>query len=80
MKLLILKIQVFTGIYQYQVLSTNLRIKKDINIDELVLQKEEVESLHWFSEDEIKNLMKRGEFFDNHYEEFEILLDWLKNK
>ena len=55
-------------------------LKIDVpDIDKLKLQEEEVESVHWFSIEEIKNLMKEGKFFKNHYEEFEILLDWLKN-
>jgi len=57
-------------------------IKMDVpNIENLELQKEEVESVHWFSEEKIKTLMKQDEFFKNHYEEFEKLLIWLnKNK
>lgn len=56
-------------------------VKMDIdNIENLKIQKEEVESLHWFSEEEIKELMSKGEFFENHYEEFENLLEWLKSK
>ena len=56
-------------------------IKMDVpNIEDLKLQKEEVDSLHWFSEIEIKELMKQDKFFKNHYEEFEILVDWLDNK
>ena len=55
-------------------------IKMDVkNIEELKLQKDEVSSVEWLSEDEIKQLMKEGKFFENHYGEFEILLDWLKN-
>lgn len=50
------------------------------NIEELKLQKEEVDSVCWLTEQEIKQLMKEDKFFDNHYEEFEILLDWLKNE
>ena len=53
-------------------------IKMDIpNIENLQLQEEEVESVHWFSIDEIKALMQQDKFFKNHYEEFEILLEWL---
>lgn len=53
-------------------------VKMDVpNIEKLELQEEEVASLHWFSIDEIKDLMKKDLFFKNHYEEFEILLDWL---
>ncbi len=59
----------------------NYYIKMDIDdISKLKLQEEEVESLHWFSADEIHNLMKDGKFFKNHYEEFEVLVDWFKRK
>lgn len=54
-------------------------IKLDVdNINNLKLQEEEVESVHWFSTEEIKKLMNEDKFFKNHYEEFEILLNWLK--
>ncbi len=54
-------------------------VKMDVpDIDKLKLQEEEVSSVHWFSIEEIKDLMKQDKFFKNHYEEFEILLDWLK--
>jgi len=49
------------------------------DIENLKLQKDEVDSIHWFTEEEIKVLMREDKFFKNHYEEFEILLDWLKN-
>lgn len=53
-------------------------LKIDIpNIEKLKLQEDEVESVHWFSIDEIKELMKQDKFFKNDYEEFELLLDWL---
>ena len=50
------------------------------NIDNFKLQKSEVDSVCWLEANEIHKLMKEGKFFKNHYEEFEILLDWLKNK
>ena len=54
-------------------------IKMDVpNIQNLSLQKEEVESVCWLSIDEINSLMNEDKFFKNHYEEFEILLNWLK--
>lgn len=56
-------------------------VKMDVpNIEKLELQEEEVSSVHWFSIDEINDLMNQGKFFKNHYEEFEVLLDWLKNQ
>lgn len=52
-------------------------IKMDIDdISKLELQEEEVESLHWFSAEEIHELMREGKFFKNHYEEFEALEKW----
>lgn len=56
-------------------------VKMDIdNIEDLKLQEEEVESVHWFSIEEIHELQKEGKFFKNHYEEFEVLEDWLMKK
>ena len=55
-------------------------IKMDIpNIENLKLQKSEVDSIYWFSIDEIKKLMQEGKFFASHYDDFEILLNWLEN-
>ena len=48
------------------------------DIEKLKLQEEEVEKVGWFSIDEIKKMNDEGEFFRNHYEEFEVLMDWLK--
>ena len=54
-------------------------VKVDIDdISKLKLQEEEVAGLEWFTEEEIHQLMREGKFFKNHYEEFEILLNWLK--
>ena len=50
-------------------------VKKDFDINSLILQKEEVESVCWLSIDEINSLMNEDKFFKNHYEEFEILLN-----
>ena len=53
-------------------------MKIDIpNIENLKLQKSEVDSIYWFSVDEIKKLMQEGKFFASHYDDFEILLNWL---
>lgn len=64
-----------------QVFWDDYYVKMDIeNIEKLKLQEEEVASIHWFSEDEIKEQMKQDKFFKNHYEVFEILLNWLKDR
>lgn len=63
-----------------QVFYDDYYIKTDIqNINELKLQKEEVDSIEWLSEIEIYNLMKNDMFFKNHFEEFENLQKWLVN-
>lgn len=55
--------------------------KMDIpDIEKLKLQKSEVESICWLSIEEIKKLKNEDKFFKNHYEEFEVLLDWIENK
>ena len=61
-----------------RVFSDSYYLKMDIpDINNLKLQKSEVNSIYWFSKDEIINLMKTGKFFKNHYDEFEILLNLL---
>ncbi len=64
-----------------QVFWDDYYIKMDVpNIKNLVLQKEKVESVCWLSIDEISCLMKEGKFFKNHFEELEILIEWLKER
>ena len=52
--------QVFFDIYY---------IKKDFDISNLLLQKDEVESVEWLSMKEIKELINNGLFLKNHEEE-----------
>ena len=61
---------------EQQVFWDDYYIKMD-DISKLKLQEEEVESVKWATAEEIKQMMRDGEFLINHYEEFEILLDWL---
>lgn len=53
-------------------------LKNDINISNLVIQKEEVEDVKWFSIPEIYDLIEKGDFFKNHIEAFEIIINYLK--
>ena len=56
-------------------------LKKDIDIDKLILQKEEVDFIKWCSIEEVIQLIEKGEFLESHAEEFYILLDKLnKNR
>ena len=51
-------------------------IKLDIpNIENLKLQKEEVEKVVWLSKDEIIEYMEQGKFFEIHYEAFKRLVN-----
>lgn len=63
--------QVFFDIYY---------IKKDFEIESLVLQEDEVESVHWFSLPEIKKLISDGLFFENHAEEVYRMIDIFKQR
>lgn len=48
-------------------------LKKDIDINELTLQKEEVEYVEWLSVDEINNLIKNEEFRKGNVEPFKYI-------
>lgn len=53
-------------------------LEKDIDLESLTLQKEEVESAHWLSFNEIENLIKDGLFLENHIEELYRVIDILE--
>ena len=55
-------------------------LKRNINVENLKLQKEEVEKMKWFSIYETNELIRKNEFFSNHVEAFEIIKKYLKNK
>ena len=51
-------------------------VHKNINIKELVLQEEEVESIDWYSIDEIKTLISNNQLRKGNIEPFEKILTW----
>lgn len=53
-------------------------LKKDINLKDLKLQKEEVETVKWLSLDEIKQLVLKDEFKYSHLEMLKHALNYLK--
>lgn len=55
-------------------------LKKDFDINNLVLQKEEVESVYWYSISEIKELIEDGVFKENHAEEVYRLIDIFRKR
>ncbi len=50
-------------------------LKKDINLSDLKLQQSEVQDAGWFTKEQVKDLIKTGQFFTPHEEEF---FDFLK--
>lgn len=52
-------------------------LKKDIDINKLVLQKEEVESVSWMTRDKIEELNSKGLFSKSHYKAFCDLFHFL---
>lgn len=63
--------QVFFDIYY---------MKKDLDISNLTLQKEEVESVKWLSIKEIRQLIDDGLFLESHAEEFFRMINIFKEK
>lgn len=63
--------QVFFDIYY---------LKKDFDINALILQKEEVESVEWCSIGRIKQLISDGSFLGNHAEEVYRMIDIFKER
>ena len=55
-------------------------MKKDLNISDLVLQEEEVESVQWNTLEEIKKLIDNDEFLINHAEEVFRTIDIFKQR
>ena len=53
--------------------------KKDIDINAVTLQKEEVDYIKYMSVDEIKNLIKTQKMLKSHALMFEVLLKKIKN-
>lgn len=65
------KSQVFFDIYY---------LKRDFEIKDLTLQKEEVEFVEWDSLDEIKRLINDGLFLENHAEEVYRMIDIFRQR
>lgn len=52
-------------------------LKKDIDLKDIKIQKEEVDDVKWATIDEIKDMKERDEFQDGHYIMFEKSLNYL---
>ena len=49
-------------------------LKKDYKTEKMLLQREEVEQVYWFSKEKVKELCDNGEFKESHIEAYEILM------
>ena len=49
-------------------------LKKDYKTEKMLLQREEVEQVYWFSKEKVKELCDNGEFKEIHIEAYEILM------
>lgn len=54
-------------------------LNKDININDLKLQEEEVESVEWFTIDKIKELINEGKIRKSNINGFNCILEYLEN-
>lgn len=55
-------------------------LKLDIpDLNQLKLEPLEVDSVCWLTAEEVRHLAETGKFFEGHFAEFDILLDWLKS-
>ena len=50
-------------------------LKKDYEKENMLLQKEEVDKVYWFSEEKINELCENGEFKESHIEAYKILME-----
>lgn len=53
-------------------------LKKDFNIENMTLQKDEVESVKWCTINEIEELIDKGLFLNRHAEEFHRMIEILE--
>lgn len=55
-------------------------LKKDYEKENMLLQKEEVDKVYWFSEEKINELCENGEFKESHIEAYKILMEKINGK
>ena len=54
-------------------------LNMDINIKEIIVQKDEVEKVKWASAEEINRLIETGLFLPSHIEFYKLCLEYLNN-
>lgn len=66
------ELELFYSVKQEGILYNLYYLKKDIDINSLELQKEEVEFVKWCNLEEVEEMIKKNEFFENHIEAFKV--------
>ena len=51
--------------------------KKELDVNELVLQEEEVESVNWYTNEEIQEFIKNNEFRESNIEPYNKVLEYI---
>lgn len=51
-------------------------LKKDIDIENIIIQKEELTEVKWATMSEIKDLIKENSFFEKHIDKYQMLLEY----
>lgn len=54
-------------------------LKKEIDINTLVLQEEEVKDVNWFTKEQITQLISNNEFYDRHIKPYQRFLNFLES-
>lgn len=54
-------------------------LKRDINISDLMLDKNEVESMHYFNQEELKQIIERGKMHKGHIFVLQKVLEYTKS-
>ena len=55
-------------------------LKKDYEKEKMLLQKEEVETVYWLTEEKVNELCSTGEFKESHIEAYKILMKKINGK
>lgn len=70
----------FLGTFIYRVVLFDVYyLNKDIDINTLILQEEEVESVAWYSIDEMLELVDKGILRNSNIEGFKMVLNYIEN-
>lgn len=55
-------------------------LKKELQLQNLTLQKEEVENVYWYTLEEINNLIQKKQFYDKQIEAYKIFEKYIKEE